>query len=189
MDSFIGANFSCMKVCDPKDPNAANYCYNRLDRIGVSYTCPNAAQMGVFEMCDSDNQDFPGIYTVNGVTTLFSQPPESLGPITSMPYTARIPASSNCVTFQSSDLFAQLPTPTGAGASPAVTGSGPAGSSPTAGASKGSSGGSAAASRTGSSGSASPTGGADNQSNGAGAVRTSAFATVAGVVFAMAFFA
>ena len=93
--SFIGANLSCFKACDPKDPNAASYCYNRLDRVGINYVCPNAAQNGVFEYCDSENQDFVGVYTSDGQTITYSQPPESLGPITSMPYTPRIPSSSN----------------------------------------------------------------------------------------------
>ena len=60
-------------------------------------------------MSDSENQDFPGVYTSNGATLTYTQPPESLGAISSMPYTARIPSSSNCVTFQSNDLFASLP--------------------------------------------------------------------------------
>ena len=169
-----------MKVCDPKDPNAASYCYNRLDRVGVSYVCPNAAQEGVFEMCDGENMDFVGVYTSASQTITYSQPPESDGPITTMPYTARIPASSNCVTFQSTDLFAALPTAS------ANSTSSSASASATAGASKNAAG--ASASRTGASSSASATG-ASNQTNGVASVRASAFATLAGVVFAMAFFA
>lgn len=102
-----------------------------------------------------------------------------------MPYTARVPASSNCVTYQSSDLFPSLPTPTNvpatsAGASgsagPAATGK--AGSSTSA---------SGSASRSGSAGAA-PTGGS-SLTGGAASLRTSAFATIAGVVVAVAFFA
>ncbi|GJE88853.1 hypothetical protein PsYK624_049400 [Phanerochaete sordida] len=178
--NFIGANFSCFKACDPKDPNAGNYCYNRLDRVGIPYVCPNAAQSGVFEMCDSDNQDFPGVYTTNGVTTSYTQPPDSV-PIGTLPYTARVPASSNCVTFQSSDLFGALPTPSGASSASSPTSSG-------ASASAGSGSGASSPSRTGASstGSATPTGGAQN--SGAGALHASAFATLAGVVAAVVFF-
>ena len=186
--SFIGANHSCFKACDPKDPNAKNYCQHIYDRIGVQYTCPNTAQKGVFEMCDSENQDFPGIYSINGVTMTYTQPPESLGPITSLPYTARIPSSSNCVTFQSSDLFAQLPTPTGVSTAPTSSSTSGSGS-PTNAASGGSSG-SAGATRTGSS-SANPsvTGTSqNNQNNGAATITSSMVSAIVGVIFSIAFF-
>ncbi|KAF7793753.1 hypothetical protein EIP86_004872 [Pleurotus ostreatoroseus] len=186
-----------MKVCDPDDANAANYCQHIFDRIGVSYTCPNQAVSGVFEMCDSENQDFPGIYTSNGQVMTYTQPPESLGPITTMPYTARIPSSSNCVTFKSEDLFASLPTVSAASSSAAATGSasGSSGSAAATGAagSKGSSGSSASASRTGSASSAAATGnstqtGAAGSVVAAGAGPASALATIMGVMFAVAFF-
>ncbi|XP_006459700.1 hypothetical protein AGABI2DRAFT_177546 [Agaricus bisporus var. bisporus H97] len=72
---------------------------------------PNNAQNGTFESCEGENQDFPGVYTVNGQVMTYAQPPESEGPITTMPYTARIPASSNCVTYTSSALYTDLPSP------------------------------------------------------------------------------
>lgn len=34
-----------------------------------------------------------------------AKPPENQGAISTMPYTARIPASSNCVTYTSSELY------------------------------------------------------------------------------------
>ncbi|EKM58739.1 uncharacterized protein PHACADRAFT_253235 [Phanerochaete carnosa HHB-10118-sp] len=182
---FIGNGIACMKWCDPKDPDAANYCYNQLDRVGIDYVCPQNAQNGTFEVCESDPMQFPGVYVTNGVTTSYTQPPESLGPITTMPYSASIPASSNCVTYQSSDLFAALPTISGAATSGASSGSGSG--APAAATGKPSSGASASGSRTGSA-SAAPTGGSA-QPGGAGALRASAFATVASVVFAVAFFA
>lgn len=166
------------------DPDAGRLCYNQLDRVGVAYVCPNSAQDKVFEVCDSDNQDFVGVYTTNGVTTMYTQPPESLGPITTMPYTARIPASSNCVQYQSTDLYPSLPAPTGVATS---SGSGSGSAAPAA--STGKSGAtSPSGSRTGSATGAAPTGGSAANS-GAGALRTSAFATVAGIVFAVALFA
>lgn len=111
--NFMGGNAFCFKVCDPKGPNAANYCQHIYDRIGCAFNAPNNAQNGTFEACQGDNQDFPGVYTTNGAVVTYTQPPESLGPITTMPYTARIPASSNCVSHASSELFTALPTPTG----------------------------------------------------------------------------
>ncbi|GJE88852.1 hypothetical protein PsYK624_049390 [Phanerochaete sordida] len=182
--NFIGANFSCFKACDPQDPDAPNYCYNRLDRVGISYVCPNQAQNNVFEVCDSDNQDFVGVYTSDGQTLTYTQPADDV-PIT-MPYTARIPASSNCVTYQSTDLFPNLPTPTraaaSAGATPTGSGSGAgspsrtgsAGSSPTGAKGSGSS-----------SGGAAPTGGA--ATGGAAALHGSAFAAFAGLAGAVFF--
>ncbi|KIP07807.1 hypothetical protein PHLGIDRAFT_19089 [Phlebiopsis gigantea 11061_1 CR5-6] len=175
--NFIGSNLSCFKACDPKDPNAGSYCYNRLDRVGIPYVCPNQAQNGVFEMCDSDNQYFVGVYTTDGQTVTYTQPPESLGPITSIPFTAPIPSSSNCVTYKSSDLFAALATVavSGSQAAPTAAATGKSGSA------------SGSATRTGSSASASATG--SSQNSGAGALTTSAFATFAGVLFAVTFFA
>ncbi|KAJ8506900.1 hypothetical protein ONZ45_g5956 [Pleurotus djamor] len=105
---FIGADFFCMKACDPSKTNAAALCEHTLDRIGCAYNVPNAARDGVFEACDGENQDVPGVYTVNGAVTTYRQPPESLGAITSMPYTARVPASSNCVPFASAEVFGAL---------------------------------------------------------------------------------
>jgi hypothetical protein len=108
--SFIGGNAFCLKPCGPAGPNAANYCQYVYDHIGCAYNAPNAAQNKVFEVCAAENGDFPGIYTSNGVVQTYTQPPESLGPITAQPYSVRVPSSSNCQTFSSSALFASLPT-------------------------------------------------------------------------------
>ena len=108
--SFIGSNAFCLKVCDPAGPNAAKFCQHIYDRIGCAYNAPNAAQDKVFEACSAENGDFPGIYTSNGVVQTYSQPPESLGPITTQPYSVRVPSSSNCQTFSSTALFPSLPT-------------------------------------------------------------------------------
>ncbi|KXN83446.1 hypothetical protein AN958_01425 [Leucoagaricus sp. SymC.cos] len=111
--NFMGGNAFCFKVCDPAGPNAAELCQHIYDRIGCAYNAPNNAQNGTFEACEGENQDPPGVYTTNGAVSTYTQPPESLGPITTVPYTARIPASSNCVQHTSSELYASLPTPTG----------------------------------------------------------------------------
>ena len=108
--SFIGGNAFCLKVCDPAGPRAAQFCQHIYDRIGCAYNAPNAAHDKVFEACAAENGDFPGVYTSNGVVQTYSQPPESLGPITTQPYSVRVPSSSNCQTFSSTALFPSLPT-------------------------------------------------------------------------------
>ncbi|KAF7776582.1 hypothetical protein Agabi119p4_4975 [Agaricus bisporus var. burnettii] len=123
---FIGGGGFCMKICDPADPNAARYCENRLDRIGCAYNLPSNAQTGTFEVCEGDNMEFPGVYTSNGATLTYAQPAESLGPITTVPYTPVVPSSSNCVTYTSAQIYTDLVAPSGA------TSSGASGSAPTA---------------------------------------------------------
>jgi len=109
--SFMGGNAFCFKACDPSKPNAADYCQHIYDRIGCAFNAPNNAKNGTFESCEGENQDFPGVYTQSGQVMTYTQPPESLGPITTMPYTPRVPASSNCVTYTSSAIYTGLPTP------------------------------------------------------------------------------
>ncbi|CAL1717467.1 unnamed protein product [Somion occarium] len=174
--NFMGSNQFCMKVCDPADPQAPQLCQHIYDRIGVQYNCPSQPTNGTFEVCEGENQDPPGIFTSNGQVMTYTQPPESLGAITIQPYTVRMPASSNCVTFQSSDLYKALPTPSGAssasGASAIGTG---ASGRPVSG----------SATRTGSGAGPTATGAADT--NAANTLKISAFATVFGALFAAAF--
>ena len=123
--NFMGGNSFCLKACDPAGPNAAHFCEHIYDRIGCAYNAPNNAQNGTFESCDGDNQDFPGIYTdASGQIQTYTQPPESLGPISTMPYQPKVPASSNCVTYTSSAIYAALPTASGATPSPSGASSG-----------------------------------------------------------------
>lgn len=160
----MGGNAFCLKLCDPQGKTPGAYCQNIYDRLGCAYNAPNNAKNGTFEYCQGDNMVPPGLYTgSDGKTTTYFQPPESLGPITSVPYTPVVPSSSNCVTYHSTNLYTSLPTPTGV----AVTTSKP--SNPTGG------------TRTGSAGAPAST------SNGASAVGISSVATIAGVVFAMIF--
>jgi len=113
-NNFMGGNSFCLKACDPAGPNAARFCEHIYDRIGCAYNSPNSAQNGTFEACDGDNQDYPGIYTdPSGQVQTYTQPPESLGVISTMPYQPRVPASSNCVTYTSSAIYAALPTASG----------------------------------------------------------------------------
>jgi len=133
--NFIGSNAFCFKACNPAGANAANYCQHIYDRIGCAYNAPNAAQDKIFESCDAENADFPGVYTSNGQVVTYTQPPESLGAITTMPYTARVPSSSNCKTFTSGALYTGLPSASGASSSASASRTGSAGSKPTASAS------------------------------------------------------
>ncbi|KLO05176.1 hypothetical protein SCHPADRAFT_734147 [Schizopora paradoxa] len=189
--NFMGGNQFCFKVCDPAGANAANFCQHIYDRIGCAYNAPNAAQNGTFEACEGENQDFPGVYTSNGAVVTYTQPAESLGAITTMPYTARLPASSNCVPFQSADLYAAVasvfPTTssTSSGASATGTNSSGAKSSGASG-SKTASG--AGASNTANAGSSMMLGRTKGQQGALGAV-LGVMAGVSGVVFSIAFLA
>ncbi|KAG8937022.1 hypothetical protein FRC02_008129 [Tulasnella sp. 418] len=109
--NFMGDGLFCLKACDPAGANDDRFCEHIYDRIGCWRNAPAAYAEGVFETCDGDNQDFPGIYTgSDGVVSTYSQPPESLGPITTVPYDPKIPASSNCVPGVSSVLYPALPS-------------------------------------------------------------------------------
>jgi hypothetical protein len=109
--NFMGGSAFCFKACDPAGAHAADYCQHIFDRIGCAYNAPNNAKNGTFESCQGDNQDFPGVYTdAAGAVKTYTQPPESLGVISSIPYTPKVPASSNCVTYTSSAIYAALPT-------------------------------------------------------------------------------
>ncbi|KDQ52651.1 hypothetical protein JAAARDRAFT_39905 [Jaapia argillacea MUCL 33604] len=175
--NFMGGGAFCIKVCDPAGAHAADYCQHVFDRIGCAYNDPNQAQNGTFEVCDSDDADYPGVYTANGTVMTYVQPAESLGAISTMPYQPKVAASSNCVTYQSSALYTDLvsvpPTvPTSTGASAKTTGTAKSGSTP-----------GATGSRSGSAAAATPTG----ASSGAEALAISTISGLAGVLFAMAF--
>jgi len=179
--NFMGGNAFCLKACDPAGPNAAHFCEHRLDRIGCAYNAPNNAQNGTFESCKGDNQDFPGVYTTNGQVVTYSQPPESLGAITTMPYQPKVPASSQCQPFTSSVLFSALAsvTPNGGASSgaPAPTGTG-----------TGSQSGSGTGKPVASGSRTSSAAGAANTSNDAQVVVASGLVTLLGVVFSAMFF-
>jgi len=119
--NFMGSNIFCFKVCDPAGPNAKHYCEHVFDRIGCQYNAPAAYVDGTFESCEGESQDFPGVYTdAAGAVQTYTQPPESLGAIQTMPYTARVPKSSNCVAATSAAIYTGLPSATGAAVSSAA---------------------------------------------------------------------
>jgi len=136
---FIGGNTFCAKACDDTQPNAAALCEHIYDRIGCAYNAPNNAQNGTFEVCQGADMTPVGQYVVNGVTSTWTQPAETVS-ITSIPYTPTPAASSNCIQYSSADLYndlasvsAAIPTTTGSSAASATTtvtsSSGKAGSS------------------------------------------------------------
>jgi hypothetical protein len=119
-NTFVGGNQFCFKACYNNITNP-DYCLNIYDLVGCTYNMPSAAQNGEFTVCDGDVQEIVGVYTSNGQTLTWSMPdPLNTPP----PYTPVIPASSNCQTFQSTDLFVAAPTTSGA----VATGTGIAGS-------------------------------------------------------------
>jgi len=161
---FVGGDAFCFKACDPAGADAARYCEHIFDRIGCAYNAPNNAQDGVFEVCDGESQDFPGIYSVGGVEMTYTQPAESLGAISTMPYDPVVPASSNCRQYQSSELFGAIATVGATGASTTGGTARPTGST----------------TRTGSAGAASATG-------NAASTLTFSGISLAGVIFSALF--
>jgi len=102
---FVGSGIFCLKICF-NNITSPDYCLNTYDLIGCDYNMPSNAQKGQFTSCESDLQDVVGVYSVNGVTSTWSMPEVSPVP----PYTPRVPASSSCTTYQSSDLFLPVST-------------------------------------------------------------------------------
>jgi len=147
-NTFVGGNQFCFKACY-NSITEPDYCLNIYDLVGCDYNMPSSAQDGEFTVCDGDVQDVVGVYTTGGQTLTWSMPNPLDGP---PPYTPVIPASSNCQTFQSSDLFlAATSAAASSGAAATPTGG--------AGAASGKAGSSASSSKTGSSAPASSTGG------------------------------
>ncbi|KAF5374201.1 hypothetical protein D9758_004626 [Tetrapyrgos nigripes] len=106
---FLGANLFCIKACDPTQPNGRALCEHIYDRIGCYYNAPSNAEEGVFEHCDGDDMRPVGQYIgPNGENLTWTQPPESEGPITNIPYEPTPAASRNCVRYASQDLYSQL---------------------------------------------------------------------------------
>lgn len=116
---FVGSGTFCLKMCNPNDPNAAALCQHIYDEIGCAYNAVAnyAAINGTFSVCDSDDMEPPGIYTVNGQVSTWFQSTAPFIP----PYTPVTPASSNCVTYSSQQLFAAAATDTAITHAPSAT--------------------------------------------------------------------
>ncbi|KZP14013.1 hypothetical protein FIBSPDRAFT_797146 [Athelia psychrophila] len=118
-NNFVGGGQFCIKLCDPT-VTSVDYCQNIFDLLGCAYNMPASYTPGEFTSCEGELQDPVGTYTSDGQTLTWSQP--ALLPATStLPWTPRVPASSNCVTYQSSALFAA--SGSAATGSPSATGS------------------------------------------------------------------
>ena len=140
-------------------------------KITDGASCTTSAMSVTNSSAGPDQLDV--IYAAGAVVT-YTQPAESLGAITSMPYTATVPASSNCVTYTSSVLFSALASVTASASGSAATSTGTAKASSST----------VKASTTGTSASASST-----ASSGADALVVSGAASLMGVVFAGLFLA
>jgi hypothetical protein len=115
-----------------------------------------------------------GRYVSNGQTVTWTQPPESEGPITSVPYTPTPAPSSSCVTYASQDLYSQLNNVIAPAASTTLSGSG---SQPTS------------SRRPGASGTSGANGPTASGTNGASTMGISLVACLSGVFFSAFFFA
>jgi hypothetical protein len=82
---FIGSNTLCGKICDPNAPNAQGICQHIFDTIGCNTNVPAAYENNTFLSCLGDDQ----------------------APVE--PGVTAIPASSDCTTYQSTQLW-PLPT-------------------------------------------------------------------------------
>lgn len=105
--NFMGASQFCLKACDPSWENGWAMCEHIYDRIGCQYNAPSEWTKinGTYESCEGDDQLYPGQYIENGQTRTYTQPPESLGVITSIPYTPFTPPSSECTLYTSSAIY------------------------------------------------------------------------------------
>jgi len=98
----MGSSQFCFKICDPSIADSKPFCNNIYDMTGCSFVAPASYQSDVFEACESDNMDPVGVFTgSDGKVTTYSQP----AVVTSLP-SVRTPASSNCVTYTSSVIYA-----------------------------------------------------------------------------------
>ena len=117
---FVGSDTFCFKACF-NNQTEPDYCQNVYDLVGCQYNMPSNVTNGTYTSCEGDLQDVVGVYTTDGtgkvlfrllvalvVTILFflvstwSMPQTLLSP---PPYQPRIPASSNCVTYDPSSLY------------------------------------------------------------------------------------
>lgn len=109
-EQFVGSGIFCFKACDPAGDRAAELCEHRYDRVGCAYNAPvdYATINGTFSSCEGEDQLPVGQYISGGRTITWEQPAESLGEITTIPFTASIPATSQCSTYDSSSLYTNL---------------------------------------------------------------------------------
>ncbi|KAK4050788.1 hypothetical protein OIV83_003209 [Microbotryomycetes sp. JL201] len=108
---FYDSGMFCLKICNLQR-NDPNYCLNTYDTLACRYNMPSSfyddeTRQDKFVECESDLQDVVGEYKQkNGATATWSLP-RPLPPDATLPYTPRVPSSSNCKTYSKSELFAQ----------------------------------------------------------------------------------
>ena len=108
-NNFVGSGAFCMKLCF-NSVTSPDYCENTFDLLGCAYNMPSNNKDGEFLKCEGALQDPVGTYTgADGKTSTWSQP-SSLPATSTLPWTPRVPTSSNCVTYKSEDLFGAVPT-------------------------------------------------------------------------------
>ncbi|GAA5978188.1 hypothetical protein JCM11641_001129 [Rhodosporidiobolus odoratus] len=158
--NFMGGSQFCLKACDPSWENGWAVCEHIFDRIGCKYNAPAdyASINNTYTSCEGEDQLPPGQWVENGRTMTYTQPPESLGVISTIPYEPATPSSSNCQTFSSADIFTAGNSVSGAATSsvassgatsaPASSGSGASSDDASTGGSRTATGDSAAASQS-----------------------------------------
>ncbi|BGP39941.1 hypothetical protein JCM10450v2_003921 [Rhodotorula kratochvilovae] len=187
--NFMGGAQFCLKACNPSWENGWAMCEHIFDRIGCIYNAPSnwAKINGTFESCQGDDQLYPGQYVEGGRTLTYTQPPESLGVITTVPYVPFTPSSSECTPYTSSAIYtaaAQVaPSSSSASASASTTDSASSSASETGSTSRTGSGASSAPAATGSNSSQAAQGG----NSGADGLKVAALMTagVAGLLGAL----
>ncbi|KZP27877.1 hypothetical protein FIBSPDRAFT_730011 [Athelia psychrophila] len=102
-NNFVGSGQFCIKLCDPT-VTSPNYCKNEVDLIGCDYNMPASYAANEFTSCEGELQDVVGVYTSAGQTLTWAQPTDGILPAT-LPWQPKVPASSNCVTYTSAQLF------------------------------------------------------------------------------------
>lgn len=108
---FIGSGVFCLKACNPSNSNADLLCNHIYDEVGCTYNAVADYNNinGTFTVCDSTDMEQPGQWVgSDGVTSTWLQPLN--GPLGTVPYTPTQVSSSNCHTYQSSELFAAAAT-------------------------------------------------------------------------------
>ncbi|KDE06562.1 hypothetical protein MVLG_03059 [Microbotryum lychnidis-dioicae p1A1 Lamole] len=103
--NFMGANYFCLKACDPSWDGGARMCEHVYDRAGCDVNAPVTRMNGTFLSCLGDDQLPPGVYIgSNGGRSTWYQPGEGTE-LGNLPYSVFTPATSSCSTFQSAAVF------------------------------------------------------------------------------------
>ncbi|KAF8171069.1 hypothetical protein K438DRAFT_1982343 [Mycena galopus ATCC 62051] len=153
---FIGNGAFCGKICDQTGSNPQGLCNNIYDRLGCDYNAPSDVPANTFEVCLGDDMTPVGTYVVNGVTSVYTQPAESVSiDYDALPYTPTPAATSSCTPYVSASVFTDgvgvtVAAGNGVGAAAAPTGSAGASGAPAASGASGASGSKVTSAPTGS---------------------------------------